>query len=71
MSNTAETVQKYGRSSELGRLRMLKTKELSRDMEYALLNGVQSSGSGSTPRSGQRQRTPSASCSAARPPPSR
>lgn len=50
VSNTAETVQKYGRSSELGRLRMLKTKELSRDMEYALLNGVQSSGSGSTPR---------------------
>lgn len=50
VSNTAETVQKYGRSSELGRLRMLKTKELSRDMEYALLNGVQNCGSGNTPR---------------------
>ena len=50
VSGTAETVQKYGRTSELGRLRMLKTKELGRDMEYNLLNGVQSSGSGSTPR---------------------
>lgn len=50
VSSTMETVQKFGRTSELGRLRMLKTKELARDMEWAMLNGVQNSGSGNTPR---------------------
>ena len=50
VSATVEKVAKYGRTSELGRLRMLKTKELARDMEWNLLNGVQNAGSGSTPR---------------------
>ena len=50
VSSTMETVQKYGRTSELGRLRMLKTKELARDMEWAMLNGVQNAGTGSTAR---------------------
>lgn len=50
VSNTAETVQKYGRSSELGRLRKNKTIELARDMEWALLNGTKSAGTKTTPR---------------------
>lgn len=50
VSATVEKVAKYGRTSELGRLRMLKTKELARDMEWNLLNGVQNAGTGSTPR---------------------
>lgn len=50
VSSTMETVQKYGRTSEIGRLRMLKTKELARDMEWAMLNGVQNAGTGSTAR---------------------
>lgn len=50
VSSTMETVQKFGRTSELGRLRMLKTKELARDMEWAMLNGVQNAGTGSTAR---------------------
>lgn len=50
VSNTAETVQKYGRSSEIGRLRMNKTKELARDMEWNLLNGTKAAGTKTTPR---------------------
>lgn len=50
VSGTAETVQKYGRTSELGRLRKNKTIELGRDMEWALLNGTKSAGTKTTPR---------------------
>lgn len=50
VSGTAETVQKYGRTSEIGRLRKNKTIELGRDMEWALLNGTKSAGTKTTPR---------------------
>lgn len=50
ISETAETVQKYGRKSELGRLRGLKTKSLARDIEYNFLNGTMDAGSKTTPR---------------------
>lgn len=50
VSGTAETVQKYGRTSELGRLRKIKTIELARDMEWALLNGTKSAGTKTKPR---------------------
>ena len=40
VSGTAEAVKLHGRSSELNRLRGLKTKSLARDMEFAFLNGV-------------------------------
>ena len=50
VSGTAETVQKYGRTSELGRLRKNKTIELGRDMEWALLNGTKSAGTKTAPR---------------------
>jgi hypothetical protein len=49
VSNTAEAVKKYGRSSEIARLKMKKMIELRRDIEAAALgNGASVTASGST-----------------------
>jgi hypothetical protein len=49
VSNTAEEVKKYGRSSELGRLKSKKMIELRRDIEAAAIgNGVAVTASGAT-----------------------
>lgn len=49
VSNTAETVKKYGRSSEINRLKAKKMVELRRDIEAAAIgNGASVTGTGST-----------------------
>lgn len=49
VSNTAEKVKKYGRSSELSRLKTKKMLELKRDIEYACISsGATVTGDGST-----------------------
>lgn len=48
VSNTAETVKKYGRSSEINRLKAKKMVELRRDIEAAAIgNGASVTGTGS------------------------
>ncbi len=49
VSNTAEKVKKYGRSSELSRLKTKKMLEIKRDIEYAAISsGATVTGDGST-----------------------
>ena len=50
ITETAKAVDYYGRTSDLERQRGLRMKEISRDMEYAFLNGVKNVGSKTTPR---------------------